>query len=317
MKFPDTKRSRGFGFVTYSKDEEVDACQSHRPHTIDGKTVETKRATPREEFGKPEAGQTVKKVFVGGLKEEMTEDDIRQYFETFGKITSVTRLTEKDTGKPRGFGFVEFDDYDPVDKCILKGSHQINGKRVDVKKAVSKQEMNSMGGGGQGGMRGGRGGGRGGWNGPPGRNQYQGNQGNSGSGVAEEAVVEAGMDRLGEISIRAIKETVATGEEEAISGLKVEIGEIMVAMAATTEEVGTIILKEGGEIRAMAEAMVGTDQATMAIWATTTEDGVAPVEAMAEVMAAMEEDRLWMPEDMIKASAVDLCAKIQVVIVET
>ena len=45
-------------------------------------------------------------IFVGGLKEDHTEEDIRQYFEEFGKIVAITRLTEKDTGKPRGFGYV-------------------------------------------------------------------------------------------------------------------------------------------------------------------------------------------------------------------
>ena len=58
----------------------------------------------------------------------------------------------------------QFDDYDPVDKAIQKGHHEIKGQRVDVKKAVSKQEINQMGGpnaykmSGRGGM-GGRGGG--------------------------------------------------------------------------------------------------------------------------------------------------------------
>jgi len=187
MKFPDTKRSRGFGFVTYATDDQVDACQAGRPHTIDGKMVETKRATPREEFGKPEAGQTIKKLFLGGLKEEVTDEEIRTYFTQFGSIAEITRLTDKDTGKKKGFGFVEFDDYDPVDKCLLQGNHMLGGRRVDVKKAVSKQELNAQGGGGgRGGGMGGRGGGRGGqqggWGGGGGGYQNGGGYQSGGGG---------------------------------------------------------------------------------------------------------------------------------------
>ena len=57
MKFPDTRRSRGFGFITYSEDSMVEDCMAAGPHTLDGKTVELKRATPRvEERGGGRAG---------------------------------------------------------------------------------------------------------------------------------------------------------------------------------------------------------------------------------------------------------------------
>lgn len=152
MKFRDTKRSRGFGFVTYSDASMVDAVQADRPHTVEGAKVETKRATPREELGKGESGLTVKKVFVGGIKDGLENDDMKEYFSQFGNVTRVEHMTCKNSGRKRGFGFVEFDDYDAVDKIVLKGKHEINGFKVDVKKAVSKTDMrNGDGGGGRGG----------------------------------------------------------------------------------------------------------------------------------------------------------------------
>ena len=161
MKFRDTKRSRGFGFVTYKEVGMVDEVQNNRPHTIDGSKVETKRATPREEVREGGGTPSVKKVFLGGLKDGVSDDDLRQYFSDFGTITMVEQMTDKNTGRKRGFGFVEFDDYDPVDKLMFIREHIVNGYRVDVKKAIAKSEMGpGQQGGGRGGDRGGQRGGR-------------------------------------------------------------------------------------------------------------------------------------------------------------
>jgi len=58
----------------------------------------------------------VKKIFVAGLRDDVTEEDITNYFGKYGHVQNVALVTDKETGRKRGFGFVEFDDYDAVDR---------------------------------------------------------------------------------------------------------------------------------------------------------------------------------------------------------
>ena len=88
MRDPQTKRSRGFGFVTDSCVEEVDAAMCARPHKVHGRVVEPKRAVSGEDSVKPGAHLTVKKIFVGGIK-DTEEYNLRDCFEKYGKIETI------------------------------------------------------------------------------------------------------------------------------------------------------------------------------------------------------------------------------------
>ncbi|XP_072435244.1 heterogeneous nuclear ribonucleoprotein A3 isoform X2 [Chiloscyllium punctatum] len=147
MREPQTKRSRGFGFVTYSSVLEVDAAMSARPHKVDGRVVEPKRAVSREDSTKPGAHLTVKKIFVGGIKEDTEEYHLRDYFEKYGKIENIEVMTDRGSGKKRGFAFVTFDDHDSVDKIVVQKYHTVNGHNCEVRKALSRQEMQGIGSG--------------------------------------------------------------------------------------------------------------------------------------------------------------------------
>ncbi|XP_066564586.1 heterogeneous nuclear ribonucleoprotein A1b isoform X6 [Amia ocellicauda] len=145
MRDPSTKRSRGFGFVTYSSVQEVDAAMDARPHKVDGRVVEPKRAVSREDSTRPGAHMTVKKIFVGGIKEDTEEHHLRDYFSEFGKIEVIEIMTDRASGKKRGFAFVTFDDHDSVDRIVIQKYHTVNGHNCEVRKALSKQEMASAG----------------------------------------------------------------------------------------------------------------------------------------------------------------------------
>ena len=108
----------------------------------------------------------LKNIFVGNLSFNTSEEELRQMFEPFGQVDRVSIMTDRETGRSRGFGFVEMTNNEDGDKAIaaLNGS-QLGGRTLNVNEARPKAERASGGGGGRGdrGGRGGGGGGRGRW----------------------------------------------------------------------------------------------------------------------------------------------------------
>src|SRR5215467_1323886 len=104
----------------------------------------------------------MKNIFVGNLSFNTGEDELRELFGTYGQVDRVSILTDRETGRSRGFGFVEMTNSEEGDKAIaaLNGS-QIGGRTLNVNEARPKPDRGS-GGGGRGGRERG-GGGRNRW----------------------------------------------------------------------------------------------------------------------------------------------------------
>ena len=98
-------------------------------------------------------------IYIGNLSYETTEDDLRGAFGAFGEVANVNILTDKYSGKPRGFAFVEMAKKEEAEAAIngLNGK-ELNGRTLNVSEARPRTED----GGGRGGGGGGRGGDRGG-----------------------------------------------------------------------------------------------------------------------------------------------------------
>lgn len=105
-----------------------------------------------------------KRIFVGGLSYDTTSDGLRTAFTAIGPVTSADVATDRDTGRSRGFGFVEMENEADANTAIqrLNGT-QLDGRSLTVNEAKPRTERGGGGGyrgGGGGGYRGGGGGGR-------------------------------------------------------------------------------------------------------------------------------------------------------------
>lgn len=96
---------------------------------------------PLSELGGDQDSQ-YRKIFVGGLPHNLSDEEFKAYFIQFGQIEDSAILRDKRTGKPRGFGFVTYSRIDSLDIVMdNKERHVIQGKWVDCKRAVPASKM--------------------------------------------------------------------------------------------------------------------------------------------------------------------------------
>jgi RNA recognition motif-containing protein len=112
------------------------------------------------------------RIYVGNLPFSSTEDELREFFSQHGAVTSAAIVIDRETGRPRGFGFVEMANDEEARKAIAATNGQQLGGRPLV---VNEAKPREAGGGGRGGFGGG--GGRGGFGGGGGRGGFGGGGG--------------------------------------------------------------------------------------------------------------------------------------------
>jgi len=148
IRDPITKKSKGFGFVQYTSASMVDEVMRNRPHTIDKRQLDVHRSMPRSQVKQSEHYKQANTLFISGVEHlvsssQLVESDLRAFFEKYGRVVNVFIPRNKQTTKPKNYGFVTFDDYDSVDKIVIQNDWiSINGCDLRVQKALGESEEN-------------------------------------------------------------------------------------------------------------------------------------------------------------------------------
>lgn len=138
-------RPRGFGFVTFDAPAAAAAVLTEQ-QWLDGRLVDVKRAVP----GERNQERTSNKIFVGGLPQDVSTDDLRAYFSGYGAVADAVVMVDRRTSRSRGFGFVRFAGGAQgcaASEAVLRDfpTHRLGGKWVEVKRATPAALLQAAG----------------------------------------------------------------------------------------------------------------------------------------------------------------------------
>lgn len=138
VKDRETGQCKGFGFVTFCTEEAQKAALDFPDHELNGRSMRvqiSEKGGSGGGYNKHESN----KIFVGKLPQEASDQEVQEYFSSFGVVTEVKIPKDHETQQGRGFAFVTFEDPSVASSVLEGGPHEIAGQQVHVKKAVKKE----------------------------------------------------------------------------------------------------------------------------------------------------------------------------------
>ena len=124
---------KGYGFVTVKDKNTADTILKEYKHLIKGRLVDV---SPGIGSGLklPESHQTksLRRLFIGGIKQQISQDDLWGYFSTFGTVLNLFKITDPITNVERNYGYVEFEAVEVATTVLNYQSHSINGHRLSI-----------------------------------------------------------------------------------------------------------------------------------------------------------------------------------------
>jgi cold-inducible RNA-binding protein len=139
MRDRDTGRPKGFGFVEMSEEEVDQAIHQLNGVALHGHALSVSEARPRPE---PSAGQgnSSNRLFVGNLPYEATEVEVKNLFAAVGPVVFVSLPVERESGRPRGFAFVDFSERADAEEAVRRFHQQpFKGRALMVSEARARE----------------------------------------------------------------------------------------------------------------------------------------------------------------------------------
>ena len=139
----NTGISKGYGFIFVQDEESVEEIIKKGKHLINGRLVDANRAKGKDFQTVQDAILKEKRrLFVGGISTQTTEDDLYEYFSTFGKVLNTFIIRDPFTRASKGFGYVEYERIEDAEWVLSYNGHFLHGRKISVDYRKSKEGSN-------------------------------------------------------------------------------------------------------------------------------------------------------------------------------